>query len=145
MTAAERLRVLLVDDDPRFATVVSIILEADGRIEIVGAAHDGRTGVDLAEALVPDVIVTDLNMPVMDGVEATRAIRESLPSVRVLMLTGSASADDVQRAVKAGVSGYVRKERIAELADAILAVASTEPVGEIAHMRYEPALGDCRR
>jgi DNA-binding NarL/FixJ family response regulator len=101
------------------------ILATDDRIEVAGHAFDGREAVELAIALEPDVILMDISMPVMDGLEATRLIREAKPTACVLMLTGSNSRSDVDNARQAGAAGYVTKDRIAaELVDAIMEVAS---------------------
>ena len=120
-----RIRVLIADDHRLFAEALEAILASDGRIQIVGHAHDGREALDLALELEPDVVLMDISMPLMDGVEATRRIREAKPGACVLMLTGSNSSEDVDKARQAGAAGYVTKDRIAaELVDAILEVAS---------------------
>jgi two-component system nitrate/nitrite response regulator NarL len=120
-----RIRVLIVDDQPLFVEALAAILSGDDRIEVAGQARDGAEGVELAKTLAPDVVLMDISMPVMDGFEATRAIRERDPNARVLMVTGSNSRFDVDRSRAAGASGYVTKDKIAaELVDAIVEVAS---------------------
>jgi DNA-binding NarL/FixJ family response regulator len=133
-TPSERtsVRVLLVDDDPLFAEVLTVLLSVYDEIEVVGYAGDGARGVELARTLVPDVILMDLNMPVMDGIEATRHVRASLPSMHVLMVTGSALPADVDRARAAGVSGYVPKDRIGELARIVLTTVTGSPRDSLA-------------
>ena len=117
------LRVLIADDHLLFAEVLESILSSDERIEVVGRASDGSEAVELARRLEPDVVLMDVSMPILDGFEATREIRASSESVRVLMLTGSDSRDDVDRSREAGASGYVTKDRIAsELVAAIVEV-----------------------
>jgi DNA-binding NarL/FixJ family response regulator len=92
----------------------------------VGQAGDGAEAVDLFSQLEPDVVLMDISMPVMDGIEAVRAIRSARESACVLMLTGSNSRTDVDRARQAGAAGYVTKDRIAaELIDAIVEVADS--------------------
>ncbi len=119
-----RVRVLIADDHRLFAEALEAILATDARIRVAGFARDGREAVDLALDLDPDVILMDISMPVMDGLEATRRIREAKPTACVLMLTGSNSREDVGNARQAGAAGYVTKDRIAaELIDAILEVA----------------------
>jgi DNA-binding NarL/FixJ family response regulator len=119
----DRIRVLIADDHRLFAEALQAILDADDRIDVVGQAGDGREAVDLATRLDPDVVLMDISMPVMDGIEAARAIRESRGDTCILMLTGSNSRADVDRARQAGAAGYVTKDRIAaELIDAILEV-----------------------
>jgi chemotaxis response regulator CheB len=75
--------VLVVEDDDSFAGALTELLEADGRLQVVGRARDGREGVELAEALRPDVVLMDIVLPVMDGVEATREIRRVQPTMPV--------------------------------------------------------------
>jgi len=119
----EPLRVLIADDHRLFAEALEAILVGDERIEVVGQASDGSQAVELARKLDPDVVLMDVSMPVLDGFEATRQIRAESESVRVLMLTGSNSRDDVDRSREAGASGYVTKDRIAsELVSAIVEV-----------------------
>ncbi len=120
----DRIRVLIADDHRLFAEALEAILAVDERIEVVGHAGDGREAVELAAERRPDVILMDISMPVMDGIEAAQAIRASDEAVCVLMLTGSNSRADVDRARQAGAAGYVTKDRIAaELIDAIVEVA----------------------
>jgi DNA-binding NarL/FixJ family response regulator len=118
------IRVLIADDHRLFAEALEAILAGDARISVVGRAGDGREAVELAEELRPDVVLMDVSMPVLDGIDATREIRAAGSDVCVLMLTGSNSRTDVDRSREAGASGYVTKDRIAsELVDAILEVA----------------------
>jgi DNA-binding NarL/FixJ family response regulator len=124
VAAQTRIRVLIADDHRLFAEALEAILAADHRIEVVGHASDGREAIQMTRELVPDVVLMDISMPVMDGIEAARSIRATLDTC-VLMLTGSNSRVDVDRARQAGAAGYVTKDRIAaELVDAILEVAS---------------------
>jgi DNA-binding NarL/FixJ family response regulator len=117
------LRVLIADDHRLFAEALEAILASDERIEVVGQASDGSEAVELTRTLGPDVVLMDVSMPVLDGFEATREIRAKSEGVRVLMLTGSNSRDDVDRSREVGASGYVTKDRIAsELVAAIVEV-----------------------
>jgi DNA-binding NarL/FixJ family response regulator len=117
------IRVLIADDQRLFAEALEAILAGDDRIEVVGHAGDGREAARLAVDLDPDVILMDISMPVMDGFQAAREIRKRDAEVSILMLTGSNSRDDVDRARKAGASGYVTKDRIAaELIEAIVEI-----------------------
>jgi DNA-binding NarL/FixJ family response regulator len=123
--AASPITVLIADDHRLFLEALEAILTADDEIEVVGRAADGREAVDLARKLRPSVILMDISMPVLDGVEATELIRRDLPHACVLMLTGSNARLDVDRARRAGAAGYVTKDRIAaELIQAIRDVAS---------------------
>jgi DNA-binding NarL/FixJ family response regulator len=120
----EPIRVLIADDHRLFAEALEAILAAESSIEVVGRARNGAEALEMAIDLDPDVVLMDISMPVMDGVEATRRLRETRPAACVLMLTGSNAAADVDRSRDAGAAGYVTKDRIAsELVDAILEAA----------------------
>jgi DNA-binding NarL/FixJ family response regulator len=117
-------RVLIADDEPLFVETVQALLAGDDRVEIVGTASNGHDAVDLAVALDPDVTLMDISMPMLDGIEATRRIREQLPDACVLVLTGSSISADVDRARQAGVAAFLTKDRIGtQLVEAILEVA----------------------
>ncbi len=105
----DTLRVLLVDDHALFRRGMRDLLETHG-VEVVGEAGTGRVGVRLARELVPDVVVMDLRMPEMSGIEATRLLLESLPWARVLVVTVSSAEEDVLEALLAGACGYVLKD-----------------------------------
>jgi DNA-binding NarL/FixJ family response regulator len=119
------IRVLIADDHRLFAEALEAILGGDGRITVVGQAGDGKEAVRLVQELEPDVVLMDISMPVMDGIEAAREIRVTDGDARILMLTGSNSRADVDGARRAGAAGYVTKDRIAsELIDAIVEIAA---------------------
>ena len=100
------------------------MLATDERIEVVGRASDGKEAVELARRLRPDVVALDISMPVMDGFEAAAELETLEPPPGVLILTGSSSPQDIDRARRAGVKGYVTKDAIAaRLVEAILAAA----------------------
>jgi DNA-binding NarL/FixJ family response regulator len=123
VTVPQKIRVLIADDHRLFAQALEAILATDDRIEVTGHANDGAEAVQLVLATDPDVTLMDIAMPVMDGFQATKQIRKQRPNACVLMLTGSNSRIDVDRAREAGAAGYVTKDRIAaELIDAILEV-----------------------
>ena len=125
--AAKRLRVLIVDAHRDFAEAVRSLLSTDDRIEVVGEARNGEEAVELAAALAPDLIVMDLDMPVMNGVEATRVLSKR-DGVLVLLLTGSDSASDIALARSAGASGLVRKgSDTSELVARVLALGERIP------------------
>jgi two-component system NarL family response regulator len=118
------VRVLIADDHRLFAEALEAILVGDERITVVAQAGDGEEAVRLATELEPDVVLMDIEMPVMDGIAATREIRKTEAGTRILMLTGSNSRADVDRARKAGAAGYVTKDRVAaELIDAIVEIS----------------------
>ena len=117
------VRVLIVDDEPLFVETVEALLAGDERVEVVGTAANGKQAVELATALTPDVTLMDISMPILDGIEATRRIRERLPNASVLVLTGSSISADVDRARQAGVAAFLTKDRLGtQLVNAILEV-----------------------
>jgi DNA-binding NarL/FixJ family response regulator len=119
------IRILIVDDHRLFAEALEAILAAESTIEVVGRARNGAEALEMTLDLDPDVVLMDISMPVMDGVEATRRIREARPDACVVMLTGSNAVADVDRSRDAGAAGYVTKDRIAsELVEAILETAA---------------------
>jgi len=121
---AEPVRVLIADDDPMFVESVEQLLRGDARVHVIGTASNGQDAVDLACALVPDVTLIDIAMPVLDGIEAARQIRLDRPDACVLILTGSSVATDVERARRAGIAGFLTKDRIGtQLVGAILEAA----------------------
>jgi len=115
--------VLIADDHLLFAEALEAILSLDGRIEVIGRAADGREAVDLTTSLHPDVVLMDLSMPRGDGFDATRRIRAAHEATRVLVLTGAASTDDIDRARAAGADGYFTKDQIAD--DLVRAILDT--------------------
>jgi DNA-binding NarL/FixJ family response regulator len=118
------VRVLIADDHRLFAEALLAILATEERITVVGRAADGFEAVELARTLRPDVVALDISMPVMDGFEAAAALEKLEHPPAVLILTGSNSAQDIDRARRAGVKGYVTKDAIAaRLVEAILAAA----------------------
>jgi DNA-binding NarL/FixJ family response regulator len=117
------IRVLIVDDQALFRRGLSVVLGAEDDIEVVAEAGTGGDAVAHAEDLAPDVILMDVRMPRMGGIEATAQIRELLPSTKIIMLTVSDEEDDLYEAIKAGASGYLLKEiSIEEVAEAVRAV-----------------------
>ena len=125
MSSADRIRVMVVDDHPIVRSGLREVLEASGRLEVVGQAGDGEEAVRTVEGLRPEVIVMDVMMPCKDGVDACREIMELLPETRVLMLTASTEEDAVIEAIAAGATGYLEKySRPEELVEAVLDVAA---------------------
>ena len=120
------VRVLIADDHRLFAEALEAVLSTERRIEVVGRASDGGEAVDMARELQPDVVALDISMPVMNGFEAAAELEQFERPPAVLMLTGSNAPEDVDRARRAGVHGYITKDAIAaSLVDAILAAAAS--------------------
>jgi DNA-binding NarL/FixJ family response regulator len=114
-----RARVVVADDDPGFLEAVAAALEGDGRFEVVGLAADGEEAFQLACWQEPDVVVMDIGMPKIGGVEATRLLRRSKPRICVLMVSGE-EPERLSEARRAGAVGFVSKRRgTDELADEI--------------------------
>jgi DNA-binding NarL/FixJ family response regulator len=128
--APERaVRILIADDHRLFAESLMTVLGEDDRVDVVGIAEDGQEAVELAAKLQPDVILMDLKMPVIDGFEATRRIREAALDTQILILTGTDEEIGSEDAAAAGASGYLRKESsVAELKEVFLEVASLAAV-----------------
>ena len=123
------IRVLIADDHRLFAESLMAVLSQDERIDVVGIAGNGQEAVELAAQLEPDVILMDLRMPVLDGFEATRRIRESCSEAQILILTGADEEIGMEDAAAAGASGYLRKEQgVDELRAVFLEVASLAAV-----------------
>lgn len=108
------MKLLLVDDDDAVRTGLRRAIELKTTFEVVGEAADGAQAVVLAAELSPDVILMDVRMPVMDGVEATRLIKQENPSVYILAISGSAEPASVSGMLQAGASGYVLKGALPE-------------------------------
>jgi len=122
------VKVLLADDQPLLRTGFRMILEAEPDIEVVGEAGDGESAIRLARRLQPDVVLMDIRMPVMDGVQATRELARSDP-LRVLILTTFNLDEYVVEALRAGASGFLLKDVPAtELVSAIRLVAAGDAV-----------------
>ena len=124
--ALDEVRVVVVDDHDLFRTGLKTLLEEQG-VNVVGEAPNGQTAIRLAGELAPDVVVMDLNMPGLTGVETTRKLSGVAPLTRVVVLTISADDDDVMDAVMAGACGYLLKDSsIQDLIVGIRAAAAGE-------------------
>jgi two-component system NarL family response regulator len=117
------IRVMLVDDHELFRRGLDLVLRDESDIEIVGEASDGLAAIERAAELQPDVVLMDVRLPGIGGIEATRRIRNAQPATKVVMLTVSDDEEDLFGAIRAGASGYLLKEiSIDEVANAIRAV-----------------------
>ncbi|MEP7290045.1 MAG: response regulator transcription factor [Chloroflexota bacterium] len=116
------IRIMLVDDHDMVRRGLAVFLQAFPDMELVGEAADGLEAIELCDALQPDVILMDVLMPQMDGIEATRQIRAKYPQIQVLMLSSSKDEDLIKSGIQVGAIGYVLKNiSVDELAEAVRA------------------------
>jgi DNA-binding NarL/FixJ family response regulator len=119
----EPIRTLIVDDHALFRRGLEMVLAAEPDIELVGEASDGEEAVLRASESLPDVILMDIRMPRSSGIEACRALKELVPSAKIVMLTISDEEEDLFEAIRAGASGYLLKDiPLDEVADTVRAV-----------------------
>jgi CheY-like chemotaxis protein len=120
--AHDTYRILVAEDDDDFLIALETVLEADGRFAVAGRARNGREAVEIAARLQIDAIVMDIEMPEVDGVEATRQLQEQQPEVPVVAISGTDYEERVLEIRDAGAVDYVRKSRVDEdLAAALIA------------------------
>jgi len=121
--SGEPIRVLVVDDHALFRRGLQMVLEQEPDVEVVGEASDGSEAVTVASDTLPDVVLMDVRMPRRGGIDACTAIKDVVPSAKIIMLTISDEEADLYEAVRAGAMGYLLKEiSIEEVASAIRAV-----------------------
>ncbi|MGI8562335.1 MAG: response regulator [Candidatus Dormibacter sp.] len=127
--STETVKVVVVDDQTLFRSGLALLLGEDSRIQVVGQAGNGLAAIDLISSLKPDVILMDVKMPELDGIEATRRIVAANPDVKVLILTTFDTESSILHALQAGASGYVLKDSRADaIVSSILAVMAGERV-----------------
>jgi two-component system, NarL family, response regulator NreC len=123
----KKLRILLADDHTVMRTGLRLLLERQPNLEVVGEAENGRDTIQLAASLRPDVVVMDVSMPVLNGIEATKTIVTEHPNIAVVILSMHADESYVMRALKAGARGYLLKDSApADLLGAIQAVTQNK-------------------
>jgi DNA-binding NarL/FixJ family response regulator len=123
----EIYRILLAEDDEDFSAALEAVLAADGRFSVAGRARDGRQAVELAASLDVDAVVMDIEMPEVDGVEATRRLQIERPGLPVIAISGHDYEERVLEIRAAGAVDYVRKSRVdEELVDVLAALLSPE-------------------
>ena len=118
------IRILLIDDQTTIRQALQMLLEREPGFEIVGGAADGETGVAFVERLKPDVVLVDIEMPGIDGIETTRIIKDRFPYTNILVLTGQDDQSCLERALQAGAKGYLLKTTPAE--DLVYAIRSVQ-------------------
>ena len=152
MTEGRQIRILIADDHAVVRSGLRSILEMEGDLVVVAEASDGHQALALAQELLPDIILMDIRMGDWDGVTATRRIRNSVPSTRVIILTNHDQDELVFTSIRAGASGYLLKEvTAAQLANAIRTVAdgfsliypsiATRVLDEFGRLRSAPPSG----
>jgi DNA-binding NarL/FixJ family response regulator len=120
---SEVVRVLIADDQALFRRGLNVVLGAEENIDVVAEAENGEEAIAKAQELAPDVVLMDVRMPRVNGIDAARQISMDVPSTKILMLTVSDEEDDLYEAIKAGANGYLLKEiSVDEVAEAIRAV-----------------------
>ena len=152
MDPLDTIRILLADDQPLFRRAIATLIEEQPELTVVGEAENGLQAVEMAHRLQPDLVVMDVQMPVMNGVEAVRLIRDQLPAIKVVMLTVSDADDHLFDAIRFGAHGYLLKDlRPDQLYDLLRAVMRNEtPLSPaiagrlLAEFRATPR-GDARR
>ncbi|MDK2125686.1 response regulator [Parachitinimonas caeni] len=123
------LRILLVDDHTLFRSGIRLLLQRNADFEVVGEAADGLDGVKRARELAPDIVLLDLNMPGLSGLEALQLIRQDRPGCHVVLLTVSEESDDLMAALQGGADGYLLKNIDADfLLDSLRRVANGDSV-----------------
>ena len=121
MSKSSNIRVMVVDDHDMARAGISTVVSAFDEFELVAEAADGAEAIEICEQVQPDVILMDMMMPVMGGVEATRAIRHVNHDVRIIAVSNSQEADLVQAALSAGADAYLTKDiSVDELVSAII-------------------------
>jgi DNA-binding NarL/FixJ family response regulator len=124
---SEKIRLLMVDDYPVVLSGLVAMFKNHEEIEVIGVANNGKKAIDLATTMHPNVILMNVAMPGMDGIEATRTIKRSNPEINILMFSGLSSNDKVMPALNAGAIGYILKDASeGELVQAIRQVAKGE-------------------
>ena len=127
-------RILVAEDDESFLVAISLLLEQDDRFVMAGRARNGREAVALAEEVAPDAVVMDIEMPILDGVEATRLLRAASPELPIVAVSGHDYEERVLEIRQAGADDYVRKARLADELPRVLA-ALLETAGRRAKSR----------
>ena len=121
--SGDNIRVLIADDAPLFRRGLSVVLSTEPNIEVVAEAEDGQQAIERAEEFAPDVVLMDVRMPRVNGIDAARTIRDTSPTTKIIMLTVSDEDDDLYEAIKAGANSYLLKEvSVEEVPEAIRAV-----------------------
>jgi DNA-binding NarL/FixJ family response regulator len=112
--SAAPFRIVIAEDEESFLDLIALLLEQDGRFAVVGRARNGRDAVELATRVSPDAVVIDIEMPVLDGVEATSLLRAAAPELTIVAVSGHDYEERVLEIRRAGADDYVRKARLVD-------------------------------
>jgi DNA-binding NarL/FixJ family response regulator len=112
--SAAPFRIVIAEDEESFLDLIALLLEQDGRFAVAGRARNGRDAVELATRVSPDAVVIDIEMPVLDGVEATSLLRAAAPELTIVAVSGHDYEERVLEIRGAGADDYVRKARLAD-------------------------------
>jgi CheY-like chemotaxis protein len=118
---AAPFRILVAEDAESFLDTIALVLENDKRFTVAGRARNGRDAIELAERVAPDAVVMDIEMPVLDGVEATRLLRAASPELPIVAVSGHDYEERVLEIRQAGADDYVRKARLDDELPRVLA------------------------
>ena len=120
----EPVRVLVAEDHPGVRAGICALVQLHGAVRVVAEARDGQEALALIEKHLPDVVLLDISMPRLDGIQVAQQVRERFPDVRVIVLSLHSDAQHVQRAVRAGAAGYLVKDLAGEIEQAVKTVAA---------------------
>ncbi len=135
------MKLLIVDDHPMFRQGLRDVLETDPRMKVVGQAADGEVAIELAQQLLPDVILMDINLPTINGLQVTRQIKSRLPEIQVIIITGYDDAEQVVHALRAGASAYCPKDITPEaLIDTVFEVYAGRYIVDGKKMSYDEVI-----
>ncbi|QQK78964.1 response regulator transcription factor [Salicibibacter cibi] len=122
------MKILIVDDDPLVRQSLKLLLEKESDIEVIGLAADGQEAIEQSETTLPDVVLMDIRMPNMDGIESTKQLKSQSPELRIMMLTTFKDEQNIRLALQAGAEGYLLKstpvENMAQQIRALMAGGS---------------------
>jgi DNA-binding NarL/FixJ family response regulator len=127
LEVASPFRILIAEDDESFLDAIALLLEQDDRVVVAGRARNGREAVALAKKNSPDAVVLDIEMPVLDGVEAARRLRAAAPQLPIVAVSGHDYEERVLEIRQAGADDYVRKARLADELPRVLAALLQSP------------------
>ena len=119
------MKILIVDDDQLVCQSLKVLLSREDDMEVIATANNGTEAIDCCQRLLPDVVLMDIQMPVMDGIQATRQIKNSWPNIRIMMLTTFQDEKNIRLAIIAGAEGYlIKSQEVQNMAHQIRALSS---------------------